>query len=461
MITLHDYQNKLISDARSEFQTGAKGVLMWLATGGGKTVLAAYMISKIASSQQKVWFVVHREELIKQTIKTLTRFNIRHGVMAAGWPADYNAHVQICSIMSIKSRYTKYQAPSWIFWDECQFMGAKSWSNTYNLYPSARHIGLSATPVRLDGKGFDSFFNKIVHGPSINWLISNKFLSDYTIFAPTNFSTDGIKKTAGDFDSKQIAEAMNKPTIIGDCFEQWSKYASKLQTIAFSPNILFSEGLVDKFKAQGVNACHVDGTTPSSDREKIIQDYSSGKIQFLSNCNLFTEGFDVPNIGCILDAAPTMSIARHLQKNGRGLRTAQGKDKLIVLDQWNGYLRHGLIDDERDWSLEGRNKTNKKGNKNEAPTKRCPTCFAANSSFNAYCTNCGTPFEIKKRTGPDQIDGDLAEVDKAEFRKMKKIEERKAQSLEELIEIGVARGYKNPAFWAKMKFNNGWRGKKK
>ena len=422
MIKPHEHQSNLIADTSKHFQAGAKGVLIWLATGAGKTVIASDMIQKICKSQPPIWFLVHSEELIKQTSRTFKNFGIPHGIMAAGWPESTTAPVQICSIMSVKNRYTRYPSPRWIFWDECHYMGAKTWTNIYNLYPSARHIGLSATPVRLDGKGFDGFFQAISRGPSIKWLIDNKYLSDYTIFAPTNFSTDGIKKTAGDFDSKMIAEAMNKPNIVGDCFEQWVKYAKGLQTIAFSPNILFSESLVDKFRSNGVNAYHVDGKTPALEREKIINAYSEGKIQLLSNCNLFIAGFDVPKISCILDAAPTMSLARHIQKNGRGLRTAANKDKLIIIDQWNGYLRHGLIDDERDWELAGKDKTNKRGNKNDTPTKRCNVCFAANNSFNAFCTNCGSPFEVSKRSGPEQIDGDLAEIDKAEFRKLRKKE---------------------------------------
>lgn len=461
VIQPRDYQLKFIQDVSAELRAGHRGVLGQLATGGGKTVIASYMVQKIVQSGRVCWFNVHRSELIKQTANTFHAFNIPYGIIAAGFRESPTELVQINSIMSLKNRLKKHRSPDYIFWDECQFMGAATWKYIFNEFPNSKHIGLSATPVRLDGKGFTDFFSSMVRGPSISWLIKEKFLSDYTIFCPTNFSTDGIKKTAGDFDSKQVAELMNKPTIVGDCFEQWSRYANGLQTIAFSPNILFSESLVEQFRQRGVSAYHVDGNTPQGDRERIISAYADGKIQFLSNCNLFIEGFDVPNIGCILDAAPTMSMARHLQKLGRGLRTSQGKDRLIVLDQWNGYLRHGLIDDDRDWSLEGRGSSKKKGQKNEAPTKRCPACFAANSSFNAYCTNCGHAFEIQKRTGPEQIDGDLKELDKAEFRKLRKKEEKLAETLEDLIEIGVARGYKNPAYWARMKFNNGWRGRKK
>jgi DNA repair protein RadD len=454
VIQPRDYQLKFISDISAELKAGHRGVLGQLATGGGKTVIASYMVQKIVQSGRVCWFNVHRSELIKQTGNTFNAFGIPYGVICSGFKESPNELTQINSIMSLKNRLKKHRSPDYIFWDECQFMGATTWRNIFNEFPNARHIGLSATPVRLDGKGFADFFSSMVRGPTISWLIKEKYLSDYTIFCPTNFSTEGIKKTAGDFDSRQVAELMNKPTIVGDCFEQWNKYSRNLQTIAFSPNILFSESLVEQFRSRGVSAHHVDGTTPAGDRERIISAYAKGEIQFLSNCNLFIEGFDVPNIGCILDAAPTMSVARHLQKLGRGLRTAAGKEKLIVLDQWNGYLRHGLIDDDRDWSLEGRDSTKKKNNKNETPTKRCPACFAANSSFNAYCTNCGHAFEVQKRTGPEQIDGDLQELDKAEFKKLRKKEEKNIKSLDEAIELGVLRGYKNPRFWAIKKYGN-------
>ena len=246
---------------------------------------------------------------------------------------------------------------------------------------------------------------------------------------------------------------MNRPTIIGDCFEQWVKYAKGKQTIAFAPSVMFSKNLVDDFLSKGVSAKHLDGETDSIEREQAVRDYSAGKITLLSNCNLFVEGFNVPRVEAMLNCKPTKSLARYLQAVGRVLRKAEGKEFAIILDQVNACLEHGLPDDEYEFSLDDREgKRAKKGDKADAPTKVCLSCFAANHAINRYCKNCGAPFVVKERTGPSQIDGDLTEVDKAEFRKRRKMEEKSAKTLDEQIALGVARGYKNPEYWARMKF---------
>ena len=180
----------------------------------------------------------------------------------------------------------------------------------------------------------------------------------------------------------------------------------------------------------------------------------------LSNCNLFVEGFDVPSVEAMLNCKPTKSLARYLQAIGRVLRYVEGK-KAIIIDQVNACKEHGFPRDEIEWSLDEREKKRaKKGDKPESPTKVCGTCLCANHAAHRFCDNCGAAFEIKERTGPDQIDGDLQEVNEAEFKKRRKLEEKNAKTLEELIQVGVARKYKNPRYWAEMKFKNSWRNKK-
>ena len=453
MIILRPYQEKLISDVRLELQRGNRGVLMQSATGSGKTATTAYMISEAFKRGKSVWFIVHREELIKQSSLAFEKINLSHGIVAAGWPTNYKSKIQICSIMTLKNRLHMLSRPDMIVYDECQYMGADTWDYIFGENPNAYHIGLSATPWRLDGKGFRKYFQSMVKGPSVKWLIDNKYLSDYTIFAPTNFDASQFSISKGDYDSKEVSEFMEKPTIVGDCYEKWAKYAYGKKTIAFAPSVQFSKNLVESFQSRGISARHLDGNTDSYERDKAIREYASGDVMLLSNCNLFVEGFDVPSVEAMLNCKPTKSLARYLQAIGRVLRPSEGKEKAIIIDQVNACMEHGFPRDEIEWSLDEREKKRaKKGDKPESPTKVCGTCLCANHAAHRFCDNCGAAFEIKERSGPDQIDGDLEEVNEAEFKKRRKLEEKNVKSLEEAIQLGVQRGYKNPRWWAENKY---------
>lgn len=460
MIQLYDYQQKIIDDTRYEFQNGATGVLMRSPTGSGKTITTAKMLQSIYMNGKTAWFIVHRDELIKQSSLAFKSLGINHGIVCAGYQPNYRASIQICSIMSLKNRLKNLARPSVIVYDECQYMGAKTWDYIFEQNPNSLHIGLSATPWRLDGSGFTKYFQKMVHGPSVKWLIENKRLSDYKLYAPTNFDASQFSISKGDYDQAEVAEFMQKPTIVGDCFEQWAKYAYGTKTIVFAPSVEFSKSVVDLFNSKGIPSAHLDGTSNDIDRATAISNFSNGKIMLLSNCNLFVEGFDVPSATTLINCKPTRSLARYLQAVGRILRYVDGK-KAIILDQVNSCVEHGLPCDDFEWQLEDRKKKrNVKSEKSESPVKVCSKCYAANNSVNKFCTNCGHKFDIKARTGPEQVTGDLEEIDKLEFKKNRKKEEQKAVTLEDLIKIGTERGYKNPAFWAKKKFNNGWRSKK-
>lgn len=455
MIILRPYQEKLISDVRLELQKGHRGVLLQSPTGSGKTATTAYMISEAYKKNKTVWFVVHREELVKQSSLAFNKINLPHGIVSAGWPTNYGAKVQICSIMTLKNRLDLLARPDMIIYDECQYMGASTWDYIFEQNPNAYHIGLSATPMRGDGKGFKKYFSSMVCGPSVKWLIDNKFLSDYTIYAPTNFDSSRFKISKGDYDQKEVDEFMNKPTIIGDCFDKWSQYAHGKKTIAFTPSVQFSKNLVESFLLKGISAKHLDGETPSEERERSLKEYADGKIIMLSNCNLFVEGFDDPGTEAMINCKPTKVLSRYLQAIGRILRVSEGKDKAIIIDQVNGCYDHGLPDDDFEWTLDDREKKkHKKGDKPEAPVKICQSCFSANHAVNRFCINCGAAFEVKQRTGPDEIDGDLEEINKADFRKRRKMEEKNLKSMDDAIALGAARGYKNPKYWAALKYKN-------
>lgn len=449
-ITLRPYQIEIINQVRASL-AHHKGVLVRSSTGSGKTAICSEMVNGAIKKGNTFYFIVHREELIQQSSAAFLKNGISHSFIAANYPYDPKARVQICSAMTLVRRLNKYPIPKIVAWDECQYMAANTWATIFKAYESAYHIGLTATPWRLDKKGFREYFSVMVEGPSTKWLIDNKYLSDYKLFAPTQFDSSKLKTQMGDYKASAIEESLT-PKIVGEFYTTWAKHAFNKKTIAFAPTVSVSKNIVNSFLENGVNAAHVDAETPKDERRNIILEYAKGNITLLSNVKLFTEGFDVPSIECVMLTRPTKSLALYLQMVGRALRPEPNKTHAIILDQVNVCTEHGLPDDNFNWSLDDRphkQKAKQAHDDDLGPVKICENCFAANRSFNLFCENCGHKFEIKPRKQLEQVDGDLSEINKDEFRAKLKKDQGQAKTLEQLIELGKSRGYKNPGAWAR------------
>lgn len=447
MIILYDHQREVIEKTRNSLRKN-KRVLMQLPTGGGKTVIAAFIAQ---SATVPVWFICHRRELIYQTSMTFSSMGIRHGIISAGYAMDIGAKVQICAVDTLRNRIGKISAkPGLVIWDEAHHLPAKTWSTIMDaLYPSIQ-IGLSATPERTDGRGLGDHFDDMVIGPNTGWLIDNGFLSQYRYFAPSEPDTSGLHTKAGDYDNSESAALMSKSKIVGDVVRHYQVYARNTRAIGFAVNIDHSQMLVSHMKANGIRAAHLDGSTHKDIRRKTCIDLADGNLDVIWNVGLFGEGFDLSaqagrdvTIETVIQARPTQSAALFLQIVGRALRK---KDyPAIILDHAGNYHRHGMPDDNREWSLDSGKRSRKKS-ENDVSIKTCPKCFAVLTKNAQKCTICGHPFS---ELGPEPImhqDGELAEI--MANRMHRKKEQGKAKSIDDLIALGVQRGYKNPVAWA-------------
>ena len=209
-IQLRPYQTELVDSARANMKRGHKSVLIQLPTGGGKTCIAAFMLKTAREKGLLAYFMCHRRELITQTVKTLHDFDVPCGTIAASHPADPSQLVQVCSVPTVARRLSKIPVPSLIFWDECQFIGAKTWTAIYKNFPNSYHVLLSATPTRMDGKALGEYASIMVKGPSMRSLIDQGFLSDYRLFAPSTVSLAGVKTQMGDYNKTQLNEVMEQ-----------------------------------------------------------------------------------------------------------------------------------------------------------------------------------------------------------------------------------------------------------
>lgn len=448
MLELRPYQDRIIDETRDYFQRGIKNVAIQLATGGGKTALCSKMLKTASDKGFNSWFIVHRRELIDQTIRTFYDFGIRNfGICAAGYQPAKRMPIQICSIQTLRHRHGQLPNPDFIAFDEFHHLGAKTWRDIYEEYSDAFHIGLSATPKRLDGTGFEDFFQAMVQGPTMRELIDEGFLSDYKLFKPPAINTKNLHTIMGDFVKSELVDLMDRPSITGNAIEHYRKHAKGKRAVVFCVSIKHSEDVVRDFNEAGIPAAHVDGETPPDIRKHTIKRFRNGEIKILSNVELFGEGFDLPALEAAILLRPTMSLGLYLQQIGRALRPSPGKSHAIILDHAGNCERHGLPDEDRDWSLKGINKADGNGSIPSVSIRTCPKCYAAQAPGQPKCQFCGFIFEAKGRK-IDEKEGELVEVDPVLLRKQQRRIQGQCETKEDLIAEGIRRGYPRPEAWA-------------
>lgn len=453
-VILRDYQQKGVDEIRQAYQDGHKSVLFQLPTGGGKTLTAGYILSGAAARGNTSMFICNRVELLAQTATAFDRLDMQYGTIAAGQTPNPFAPVQIASIDTLKRRLDKVRPPKLIVWDECRGLGAAGWTDVYKCFPDAVHLGLDATPIRLDGKGLGQFFTKMVCGPTYSQLVAIGSLVPFKAFAPTTPDMSGVKTKMGEFDAKQTEDIMDKPTLVGDIVQHYIAHARGMQGLTFAVSRAHSEHLAEQYRAAGIRAEHLDGETDKAERAKMVAAYRRREIDMFCNVNLFSAGFDVPGVQVIVDAAPTQSLAMFMQRAGRASRPEPeiGKTHGILLDCGGNVFRHGLPDMDREWSLDGApKKKKKKGEESAVPVRQCDKCYAVFAPAKV-CPACGAIQIIISRE-IDHIDGELREISPEmveAMRKAKAQEVGRAKTLDALEAIAAERGYS--PMWAAQVF---------
>lgn len=452
MIILRPDQEDVRRKLRVALRKSAS-VLAFAPTGFGKTVLAAALIKMIFNAGKRVIFCVHRIDLIIQTAKTFEKFGIPFSYIAAGHHYNPYHRVFIASISTLKNRLGRIPA-DYIFVDEAHLSAANGWAKVAHHYKQtgAKLIGLTGSPERLDGKPLGDVWDTMVLGPSVRWLIEQGHLSRYRAFAPAGIDLTGVHVRGGDYVQSEIDDLMAGKAVLAGAVRHWRKYAAGKRTIAFAPSVTRAEALAAEFREHGIMAVALDGETPQEDRRRAFIGFADRQIDVIVNCQLFCEGFDLAaqvdrdvTIEAVLQYSPTQSLAKHLQQLGRGLR--KKPEPAILLDLVGNLSRLGLPDEEREWSLEGRKK---KGGEEKVVT--CPECFAAHDPAPS-CPECGHVYAVRKAekgTGRilDEVDGELEEIDIEAVRRERKREQAMAKTLDDLVALATARGYKSPKKWA-------------
>ncbi len=441
---LRPYQKEQFESVRQHFNAGRRRVLAVAPTGSGKTVMVAHAIGAAAAKGKTAWFLNHRREIIRQSSDTFTAVGVTHGVIASGYPYYPGAKIQVASVQTILNKLDELPKPDLIIWDETHHLAAGSWARIFNTYPEAFHLGLTATPERLDGTGLSEFYDVMVEGPSVGWLIEHGWLSPYDLFSPPGVDTSGLHTTRGDFVPKEVNALMSRPSLTGSVIAEYKKHCYGKRAILFAPGIDVSRELVSELQANGIPAAHVDGKTPMEERDRATMAFKRGDLWILSNVELFGEGYDLPAIEAVIGFRPTQSLCLYRQQVGRGLRISEGKSRAVIIDHAGNWKIHGLPDDEVIWKLEGREKKNRGGGEAAANVKVCPKCFGAMFYGVIQCKYCQHIFETKERSGPELRKGDLVKVDKEAAR----LQRLNAKSYDELVLEAKMRRNPYPEKWA-------------
>ena len=448
MLELRDYQVDLIHRMREAMSHGERRLLCTAPTGSGKTVMISHMLDAAAKRGKKSWLIVHRRELIDQTLRTVESVGTQSvGVVAAGYETKSSASIQICSIQTLIRRISNLELPQLIVWDECHHIAASSWSDVFAQCDRSYHIGLTATPCRLDGRGLKEWFHRILCGPSVSELIQRGFLSRYRLFAPCVFDTSGLKTRLGDWIKGDLSARVDRPSITGSAIAEYQKRCPGQNALVFCVDIAHSEHTAKQFQEAGINAVAISSKSDVQFRDREIEAFRRETGRVICNCDLFGEGVDVPGIVCAILLRPTQSTGLYLQQVGRALRPAQGKPEAIVLDHVGNSTRHGLPDDDRVWSLEGLERRRKGSARDEHSVRICQYCFAANPlSGGNVCSCCGELLTVERDI--THVDGELTEIDIEKERRTRKQEQAGAETYADLVALGTRRGYKNPRGWA-------------
>jgi superfamily II DNA or RNA helicase len=377
--SLRSYQTQGVAQIRDHFANGVRRVCYQAPTGSGKTVLFCYVLEAAFAKGTQVLVLAHRQEIIDQIDRALVAMGIPHGIIAAGYPAADEA-VQIASVATLVRRLDRVGNYGLVIVDECHHAVAGTWRQILSALSTARVLGVSATPERLDGKGLNDIFEVLVPGPTVKELINIGYLAPFAAYGPKlDLNLDSVAVSAGDYRVDQLAQIMARTVVTKSAVSEYRRICPGAPTIVFCVDIEHSRLVTDAFNADGWRAAHVDGNTPTHDRRMLMQSLADGSLQVLSNCGLISEGLDISGVVAAILLRPTMSLSLYLQQVGRALRP--GKPRAFILDHAGNIERHGLPDFPHNWSLEGR----PKGSSYGAPVRRCEACGASNPISAKHC----------------------------------------------------------------------------
>ena len=356
---LRDYQIDICSRVSEAFEHH-RSVMVQMPTGTGKTVVLAELVKRLKMKNEglKILIVAHRRELVEQIKATIKRMKMD------------SRNITVESIQTISRRIDALDfIPSLVVIDEAHHALAKTYKMMWDAWPDARFLGLTATPCRLNGKGFAALFDVLVQSWDIPTFIKEKWLSTYDFVSiksdgVTQRLIDSLQKRGadGDYQNKEMDMLLNKRPSIERLYQSFEEYGKDRKGIVYAINISHAKKIMELYQEHGIKAVAIDSKTPAAQRQADIEAFKNGDIQVLVNVDIFSEGFDCPDVEFVQLARPTLSLAKYLQMVGRGLRVAKGKKNCVIIDNVGLYRVFGLPSQVWNWNamFEGKLKVGKK-----------------------------------------------------------------------------------------------------
>jgi superfamily II DNA or RNA helicase len=360
-ISLRDYQMTGIDDIINAWKE-SNNVLFQMPTGTGKTTLFCEIVRKFTTEffpNKKVLIITHRKELVEQVFNRLeSDFHLPTGNISSNLIGNQSSLIQVASIQTLVRR-TEHQKDifSLVIIDEAHHALASTYKVLWKFYPTSKFLGVTATPIRTNGEGFQDLFDVLITSNSIKWFIQKNYLSDIRYFASHTPDISSIKLKAGDYDETELSEVMQDKVVMADLVQSYIDFTLGKKIIVFAVNRAHCAKIAEKFNNSGFVAKSIDTFTTTEERNKIVNDFRNNKFKILCNVNIFTEGFDCPDVDAVQLARPTKSLTLFLQQVGRCMRPHQNKEYGIVLDNAGLWKEHGLPRMERNWSLRGAEKS--------------------------------------------------------------------------------------------------------
>lgn len=366
-IKLFDYQEDMKERIEKALRLH-RSVMAQMPTGTGKTYLLTAVIDSFVSNNpmEKVWIVAHRRELVSQIDETVRKF---HSYSASN-TSSLLSSVKAMSIQWLIRHYDEIEEePGMIVIDEAHHALAKTYKEMWERFPKATFLGLTATPCRLNGKGFTDLFDVLVQSWSVPEFISKGRLATYDFVSiksdgVTQRLIDSLQKrgTDGDYQNKEMDMLLNKKPSIERLYQSLEEFGKDRKGIVYAINISHAQKITKLYQEHGVKAIAIDSKTPATERQQDIEAFKRGDIQVLVNVDIFSEGFDCPDVEFVQLARPTLSLAKYLQMVGRGLRVAKGKKNCVIIDNVGLYRVFGLPSQVWNWkaTFEGKLKYGRK-----------------------------------------------------------------------------------------------------
>jgi DNA repair protein RadD len=452
---LRPHQTALIEQIDAALDAGSRRIIAQMPTGGGKTLTAAAITTKVLERRKRVIVTVPSLSLIDQTVEKFVAAGISDiGVIQADHPmTDSSKPVQVASVQTLQRRYQAVDQLSksvpradLVLIDEVH-----RWFDVYGEWLGAAAmtdvpvIGLTATPWT---RGLGKHFDKLIIAATTGELIAAGFLSKFRVFAPASPDLTGVRTVAGDYQEGDLAEAMNKADLVADVVSTWVERAERRPTLCFAVDRAHAKHLQAKFHEAGIAAGYVDAYTDSTERKRIAAAFHRGDIPVVCNVGVLTTGVDW-DVRCIILARPTKSEMLFVQMIGRGLRIADGKADCLILDHSDNHTRLGFVSDIHHDELDaGKPRTRAEPKPVEILPRKCPQCDFMRPPKVQVCPNCG--FKPQPKCTVVHGDGELIEfTDRATIAVVAQAQD-KIKFYQEIKSIAGNRGYK-PG-WTAHKF---------